>query len=265
MTPLPDNDFVNYPESSLRERIKLAYDWIPENCQRLLDGGCAYGTGTRYYKTKAVKAWGVDPNADYVAVARRRYHDVTFHICGLEQTPFEAEYFDAIIMAEVIEHVIDEEKTLNEMCRILRPGGTLILTTPHRGLFSFMDPDNYTYHLRTKAPWLYRWLYRAKYGKAPPGQVKPGYEQLHRHYSLQDLIRLFNNSDFKGRFELETVFQSGLFMAVFTSNVYELFSLILGVQKAGRLVKPIHWLADREFFMRFGPLAYNIAIRVRKK
>ena len=264
MTPLPSSDYVNYPESSLRERIKLAYDWIPENCQRLLDGGCAFGYGTRHFKTKAAKAWGVDPNKNYIAVAQQRYPDITFRNCGLEQTPFEAGSFDTIILNDVLEHVIDEGKVLNEMCRLLASGGTFIITTPHRGLFSFMDPDNYAYHLRTKVPWLYRWLYRTKYGKNPASQIKPGYEQLHRHYNRQDLIRLLNHSDFKDRYEVEVVFRSGLIAGVLAGNLYELFSLILGVKPAGALVKPLHWLADREFFIPFGPLAYNIAIRVKK-
>jgi len=264
MTPLPASDYVNYPESSLRERIKLAYDWIPENCKRLLDGGCAFGYGTRHFKTKAAKAWGVDPNKNYIAVAQQRYPDITFHNCGLEQTPFEAGSFDTIILNDVLEHVIDVGKVLNEMCRLLAPGGTLIITTPHRGLFAFMDPDNYAYHLRTKFPRLYRWLYRVKYGKNPASQIKPGYEQLHRHYSRRDFIRLLNQSDFQDHYEVKAVFRSGLIAGVLAGNLYELFSLILGVKAAGTVVKPLQWLADREFFIPFGSLAYNIAIRIKK-
>ncbi len=264
MTTPPHDDYASYPESGLRERLKLAYDWIPANCQRLLDGGCSFGYGTRHFKAKAARAWGVDPDTDFVAIAQRRYPDITFHACGLEQTPFEAEYFDTIILNDVLEHVIDERKALNEMCRILCPGGTLIITTPHRGLFSFMDSDNYVFHLRTKTPRLYRWLYRAKYGEAPPNQIKPGYEQQHRHYNRRDFVRLLNNSDFQGRYEINGVFRSGLLMGAFTSNLYETLSLILGTKPASGLTRPLRWLADKEYSIPFGPLAYNIAIRIKK-
>ena len=150
------------------------------------------------------------------------------------------------------------------MFRILAPGGTFIITTPHRGLFSFMDPDNYTYHLRTKFPQIYQLLYRAKYGKSPAAQIKPGYEQLHRHYNLQDFIRLLNGSRFHEGYEINKIFRSGLLTSVFASNLFELLSLFLGIQRASGLTKPLRWLGDKEFFIPFGTLAYNIAIRVKK-
>ncbi len=264
MTKNQHDDYTNFPESGLCGRIKLAHDWIPAGCQRLLDGGCAFGYGTRHFKSKAAETWGVDPNPTFIAIAQQRYPDISFRVCGLEQTAFEAGYFNVIILNDVLEHVIDERKALNEMCRILAPGGTLIITTPHRGLFSFMDPDNYVYHLRTKAPRLYRWLYRAKYRKAPPDDLKPGYEQLHRHYNREDFVRLLNGSDFQGRYEIDGLLRSGLVLGVFRSNLYEFLSLFLGIKLAGSLTRPLHWLADQEFFIPFGPLAYNIAIRVKK-
>ena len=264
MNPHPYEDYINYPESPLRNRIKTAHDWIPDNCRRLLDGGCAFGYGTRFFKDKAVEAWGVDPNESFIGIAQKRYSDIHFHVCGLEQTPFEAEYFDVIILTEVLEHVANEKNALNEMCRILAPGGTFIVTTPHCGLFSFMDPDNYAYHLRTKTSRLYRWLYRAKHGQFPSqNQIKPGYEQIHRHYSRQDLTRLMNNSDFKEHFEIQRVFRSGLFLGVFSQNLYEVLSMVFGMKLAAQLGKPLGWLAEKEYLISFGPLAYNIAIRVK--
>jgi|ERR1017187_312199 ubiquinone/menaquinone biosynthesis C-methylase UbiE len=257
-------DYTNYPESALRERVKLAHSWIPADCRRLLDGGCAFGYGTRHFKTKAAETWGVDPNQTFIAIAQQRYPNIFFRVCGLEQTSFEAGYFDVIILNDVLEHVVDEQKSLNEMCRILAPGGTFIITTPHRGLFSFMDPDNYVYHIRTKTPRFYRWLYRAKYGKIPSKQIKPGYEQLHRHYNRQDFVRLLNGSDFHGRYEIDRVFRSALLTGVFTNNLYEFLSLFLGIRLAGSLCKPLRWLADKEFFIPFGPMAYSIGIRIKK-
>lgn len=264
MSTKPCDDQANYPESALRERLKLAHDWIPADCKRLLDGGCAFGYGTRHFKTKALEAWGVDPNEDFIALAQRRYPHISFHVCGVEQTPFEAEYFDTVILNDVLEHVVNEKKAINEMYRILRPEGTFIITTPHRGLFSFMDPDNYVYHLRTKAPRLYRWLYRAKYGKPPSDQIKLGYEQLHRHYRLNDFLRLLNHSDFQNHFKIEAVFRGGLFLGALTSNLTELLSLVWGLKSASRLLKPMRWLADKDYFVRYGPLAYNIGIQITK-
>lgn len=44
--------------------------------------------------------------------------------------PFEDNSFDSIICFEVLEHVFEPEKIIQEMYRVLKPGGKLILTTP---------------------------------------------------------------------------------------------------------------------------------------
>ena len=44
--------------------------------------------------------------------------------------PFEDDYFDACVSFEVFEHVFDGQKVLGELRRVLRPGGTLLITTP---------------------------------------------------------------------------------------------------------------------------------------
>ena len=44
--------------------------------------------------------------------------------------PFENNSFDSIVCFEVLEHVFEPEKIVNEMFRVLKPGGSLLLTTP---------------------------------------------------------------------------------------------------------------------------------------
>ena len=257
-------DYVLYPESPLRERTKLAHGWIPDGCQRLLDGGCAFGYATCHFQDKAREVYGVDPNEDFIGIAKKRHPGIHFFQAGLERVPFEPEFFDVVVLNDVLEHVADEQMALNEMCRVLRPGGSFIITTPHPGLFTFMDPDNLVYHLRTKLPGVYRWLFRIKYGRYPE-KVKPGYAELHRHYSLKDFGRLLDRSDFKGRHDIDRVFRGGLLVGVLGAAVYEVLSLTVGLRWARRLIKPMHWLADRDYFVPYGILSYNIAIRIRKQ
>lgn len=44
--------------------------------------------------------------------------------------PFENNSFDSIVCFEVLEHVFEPEKIVNEMFRVLKPGGSILLTTP---------------------------------------------------------------------------------------------------------------------------------------
>lgn len=44
--------------------------------------------------------------------------------------PFEDATFDCVIAAEVLEHLPDDQAAMAELCRVLRPGGTLAVTVP---------------------------------------------------------------------------------------------------------------------------------------
>jgi len=52
------------------------------------------------------------------------------HVCDITAIPVEANSFDCIICTEVLEHVPYPDRVINELARILRPGGTLALTAP---------------------------------------------------------------------------------------------------------------------------------------
>jgi hypothetical protein len=145
---------------------------------------------------------------------------------------------------------------------VLKPGGCLIITTPHKGLFAFMDTDNYAWHLRTKFPRLYRRLFRMKHGRDPSPKV--GYESEHRHYSLSDLVGLLEDSVFKRHYEVDNVFRGGLFCYALTSNLFEGLSLFVGPGFAGRLLRPLWKLSDWDYFIGYGRFSYSLGIRVKK-
>jgi SAM-dependent methyltransferase len=44
--------------------------------------------------------------------------------------PFDAETFDRVIAAEVLEHIPDDRSAIEELSRVLRPGGTMAVTVP---------------------------------------------------------------------------------------------------------------------------------------
>jgi len=60
--------------------------------------------------------------------------------CDALRLPFSDASFDGVVCSEVIEHIEDDGKALDEMARVIRPGGALVLTCPiHQKYFDFDD------------------------------------------------------------------------------------------------------------------------------
>ncbi|TFF89813.1 MAG: SAM-dependent methyltransferase, partial [Promethearchaeota archaeon] len=59
----------------------------------------------------------------------RLYHPVT---ADLTHLPFRNQSFDLISALDVLEHIKNDEKAISEMSRILKLGGIVVLTVPHR-------------------------------------------------------------------------------------------------------------------------------------
>ena len=76
---------------------------------------------------------GVDVSLDAISEASRRYPGrAGFVAGGMDRLPFGARSFDVVLCLEGIEHVSRPVgvRFLSEACRVLRPGGTLLLSSP---------------------------------------------------------------------------------------------------------------------------------------
>lgn len=271
-----DLDKKSYPEDSinLSSRYKLALSWVPDDIETLLDAGCAWGYGTRLLKQKCNQIYGLDPNQDAINVAKERDDRIKFINCGLEKTPFESEFFDVVVCCETIEHVGNEIDSLNEIYRILKPGGILIITTPHKGLFGFMDPGNsirwVEYFVKSKLSGLYKIAYKIRKGEYPQKVEgkKPIYnhDNTHRHYTLEDIFEMLEESLFRGKYEMKRVLRSGFFVEPFTMNV-EFYLTLFKVRNRSidRFSKIFRSLSAVDYWIPYNKLAYNIAVKIRKK
>lgn len=61
--------------------------------------------------------------------------------------PFKDDAFDHSVCSEVLEHVEDDQGAVNELARVMKPGGRLYLTVPHRK-FYFAADDRFVGHFR---------------------------------------------------------------------------------------------------------------------
>jgi SAM-dependent methyltransferase len=72
---------------------------------------------------------------DFVALSPEQLRDKhgygqIDYVCDATAIPVEDGSFDLVLCTEVLEHVPDPVAVVREMCRVLRPGGTLLLTAP---------------------------------------------------------------------------------------------------------------------------------------
>lgn len=93
----------------------------------LLDLACGGGLLAPHVAGKGYRHIGVDLSR--AALEQAREHGVTVVRGDVLRLPFRDESADVVVAGEVLEHVPDLAGAVAEACRVLRPGGTLVLDT----------------------------------------------------------------------------------------------------------------------------------------
>jgi SAM-dependent methyltransferase len=96
-----------------------------------LDAGCGTGLNLR---NLPVGSAGLDINPRNIDVVRRRMPMARAVVGDVEAMPFDDAAFATVICTEVLEHVPNPRLAIDEIARVLRPGGILIGSVPARSL-----------------------------------------------------------------------------------------------------------------------------------
>jgi len=157
--------------------------------KNVLDVGCWSGQYEMLAKDYVKNIVGIDPGKEAIKFANKnlsKYKNITFRVGRAEKLEFSNNSFDTVVMLAVLEHlpINSEKKALEEIYRVLKPNGYLILSTPSKNIFSIL--------------------------------LDPAYFLIgHRHYSLKQLSDFLNKTSFK----INKVRYIGGFAHLITHNI----------------------------------------------
>ncbi|GAA2696224.1 methyltransferase domain-containing protein [Actinoplanes palleronii] len=93
----------------------------------LLDAGCGGGLLAPHVRHLGYRHVGVDLRRSGLALAGER--GVLPVVADVSVLPFADDIADVVVAGEILEHVTDLSGTVAELCRVLRPGGLVVLDT----------------------------------------------------------------------------------------------------------------------------------------
>ena len=129
-------------EAEHRARYWWAADYVED--KQVLDAGCGTGFGTAILsERRPSRLVGVDISEEAVD----RAGDLAPRADELRQAdirelPFADSTFDVVVCFEVIEHIDRQDEALDELRRVLRPTGCLLISSPNRDVYTPGNPHH---------------------------------------------------------------------------------------------------------------------------
>jgi len=109
--------------------VAAAEESVSDKHAKIIDISCGFGDILRALRDRGYRNLSGTNHTEYDNLPEGI--PITPHVDLLEGLPFEDGAYDVVICSEVLEHVCNHVKAIQELTRILRPGGFLFLSTPN--------------------------------------------------------------------------------------------------------------------------------------
>jgi ubiquinone/menaquinone biosynthesis C-methylase UbiE len=94
--------------------------------KRVLDAGCGKGRFARVFREQEPEAelWGLDISPEMLRFVPE---GIQTRAASMTEMPFEEGFFDGAYATESLEHAVEIEKAVAEICRVVKPGGRIVV------------------------------------------------------------------------------------------------------------------------------------------
>jgi len=131
-------DMTNYSFRIRRERVVELLDPILGQGMHVLDVGCGTGIMAPIVLSKKAHYQGVDLSRNMILEARAKYVEigeaedsVVFTVGDVERMPFPDAHYDVLLALGLLEYFEDPRRVVDEIVRVVRPGGSIIVSVPN--------------------------------------------------------------------------------------------------------------------------------------
>jgi ubiquinone/menaquinone biosynthesis C-methylase UbiE len=139
--PLGTPEYFRYYDElrEANESVKFSYrvhEYGNFSGHKVLDVGAGNGYVLSKYAQEGAKVWGVDITKTAIDLCSKRFKlfglKGEFLVANAEELPFESDSFDCVCSMGVLHHTPDTAKAVDEIFRVLKSGGRLIVMVYHR-------------------------------------------------------------------------------------------------------------------------------------
>jgi ubiquinone/menaquinone biosynthesis C-methylase UbiE len=102
------------------------------NVGRILDAGCGTGMLLGPLLEKAKLVIGIDMSTKMLCAAKKRAPGASLVLADADNLPFADGSFDVVVSVTLLQNMPNPNRTVREIARVIRPGGTAIITSLKR-------------------------------------------------------------------------------------------------------------------------------------
>ena len=102
-----------------------------------LDAACGTGRHSAHLRARGFEVTGVDANRSMLTIAEAKVPDCDFRVGDLAALPVDDDAVDVVVCSLALTHVEHIEPVLGEFARVVRPGGSVVLSDIHPAALTF--------------------------------------------------------------------------------------------------------------------------------